>query len=50
MGLKKTVSEVEQEVAKTKNRPVIELATEIDMRNENHDDLQSKCNQKTMPL
>ncbi|KAJ0629971.1 putative XS domain-containing protein [Helianthus annuus] len=30
----KTVSEVEQEVAKMRNRPVIELATEIDMRNE----------------
>ncbi|KAJ0623545.1 putative XS domain-containing protein [Helianthus annuus] len=46
----KTVSEVEQEVAKMRNRPVIELATEIDMRNENLDDLQSKCNQKTMSL
>ncbi|KAJ0794929.1 putative XS domain-containing protein [Helianthus annuus] len=46
----KTVSEVEQEAAKTRKRPLIELATEIDMRNENLDELQSKCNQKTMSL
>ncbi|KAM0004880.1 putative XS domain-containing protein [Helianthus debilis subsp. tardiflorus] len=46
----KTVSEVEQEVAKTRKRPLIELATEIDMRNENLDELQTKCNQKTMSL
>ncbi|KAL8252245.1 hypothetical protein R6Q59_035938 [Mikania micrantha] len=46
----KTISDVEQEVVKTRNKPVVELASEIDMRNENLNDLQSKCNQKIMSL
>nr|XP_043635583.1 factor of DNA methylation 1-like [Erigeron canadensis] len=46
----KTVSSIVQEAAENRHKAVAELATEIDMRNENLDDLQVKYNQKTMSL
>lgn len=46
----KTVADLDQEAVKTRNKPVVELASEIDMRNEIFDDLQIKYNQKSMSL
>ncbi|KAK9066048.1 hypothetical protein SSX86_015450 [Deinandra increscens subsp. villosa] len=46
----KTIADLVQEAVMTRNKAVVELASEIDMRNENLDDLQVKYNQKTMSL
>lgn len=46
----KTISEVEQEDVKNRNKPVAELACEIDMRNENIEDLHIKNSQIVMSL
>nr|XP_043636580.1 factor of DNA methylation 1-like [Erigeron canadensis] len=46
----KTIADLVQEAVDNRNKAVVELATEIDMRNENLDDLQVKYNQKTMSL
>ncbi|KAL8226115.1 hypothetical protein R6Q57_018672 [Mikania cordata] len=46
----KTIDDLVQELDTTRNKAVVELASEIDMRNENLDDLQIKYNQKTMSL
>ncbi|GJX85487.1 factor of DNA methylation 1-like protein [Tanacetum coccineum] len=46
----KTISDLVQEATQTRNKKVVELASEIDMRNENLDDLQIKYNQKSMSL
>ncbi|XP_071685599.1 factor of DNA methylation 1-like [Rutidosis leptorrhynchoides] len=46
----RTISDIVQEATNTRNKAVVELASEIDMRNENLDDLQVKYNQKTMSL
>lgn len=46
----KTISDLVQEATQSRNKKVVELATEIDMRNENLDDLQIKFNQKSMSL
>lgn len=46
----KTINDLVHEAVKTRNKAVVELATEIDMRNENLDNLQIKYNQKNMSL
>lgn len=46
----KTISDLVKEAVQTRNKTLVELASEIDMRNENIDDLQIKYNQKTMSL
>ncbi|KAJ0545933.1 putative XS domain-containing protein [Helianthus annuus] len=46
----KTVADLDQEAVQTRNKAVVMLASEIDMRNENIDDLQIKFNQKSMSL
>ncbi|KAL4559877.1 hypothetical protein LXL04_032023 [Taraxacum kok-saghyz] len=46
----KTISDLVQEAVQTRNKPVVELASEIEMKNENLDDLQTKYNQKTLSL
>ncbi|KAK1413122.1 hypothetical protein QVD17_34889 [Tagetes erecta] len=46
----KTIADLDQEAVKTRNKAVVELASEIDMRNEIYDDLQIKYNQKSMSL
>ncbi|XP_076950429.1 factor of DNA methylation 1-like [Bidens hawaiensis] len=46
----KTIADLVKEAVKTRNKTVVELASEIDMRNESLDDLQMKFNQKSMSL
>ncbi|KAI3806919.1 hypothetical protein L1987_22837 [Smallanthus sonchifolius] len=46
----KTIADLVQDAVKTRNKAVVELACEIDTRNENLDDLQIKYNQKSMSL
>lgn len=46
----KNFSDIVHEAVETRNKAVVELATEIDKRNENLDDLQIKYNQKNMSL
>ncbi|PWA90105.1 XH/XS domain-containing protein [Artemisia annua] len=41
----KTVSDLEKEIVKTRNKQVVELASELDLTNENIDNWQIKCNQ-----
>ncbi|KAJ9559508.1 hypothetical protein OSB04_004668 [Centaurea solstitialis] len=46
----KRFADIVYEKVETRNKAVVELATEIDMRNENLDDLQTKYNQTNMSL
>lgn len=46
----RTIADIIEEAVQTRNKAVVELASEIDTRNENLDDLQIKYNQKTMSL
>ncbi|XP_071729397.1 factor of DNA methylation 1-like [Rutidosis leptorrhynchoides] len=46
----RTISDLVQEAKNTRNKPVVDLAIEIDTKNEDLDDLQAKYNQKTMSL
>lgn len=46
----RTISDLVQEAVQTRNKTVVELASEIDRRNENLDDLQIKYIQKRVSL
>ncbi|XP_057464536.1 factor of DNA methylation 1-like isoform X2 [Actinidia eriantha] len=49
-GELKTISDLVQEATQDRNKIVATLANEIDLKNENLDELQYKCNEKTMYL
>ncbi|XP_057474603.1 factor of DNA methylation 1-like [Actinidia eriantha] len=49
-GELKTISDLVQEATQDRNKIVATLANEIDLKNENLDELQYKCNEKTMSL
>ncbi|KAK1413112.1 hypothetical protein QVD17_34879 [Tagetes erecta] len=46
----KTIADLDQEAMKTRNKAVVELVSEVNMRNENLDDLQIKYNQRPVSL
>ncbi|GJZ22939.1 factor of DNA methylation 1-like protein, partial [Tanacetum coccineum] len=46
----KTVSDLEKETVKTRNKQVVELASELDLANENIDNWQIRCNQNHMTM